>query len=125
MWRRAVGALVVATSIVTLAFVHPVLAGTLSWEGPTAYTDNTAIPAEKLPLLRYQAYTGGSSTGPWVAVGLLVAGTSVTVPDPPAGGTLYYTVTASLDGMKSGYAVPVSKTIPFPAPAAPTGLSVQ
>ena len=98
---------------------------TLSWDGPTTYTDSTPIDVNDLPDLRYHPFTGPSAAGPWVEYEM-VSATSVIVPDPSNGETMWYTVEASLLGeLRSGKAVPISKNVPFPPVAAPQSLRVN
>ena len=118
--------------VLTVAFaillsVSVAWAATLSWTGPTTYTDGSAIPAADQARITYTPYTGASASGPWTARPATVAGaTSATVPDPSPGATLYYTVDATLDGMTSAkVSPPVSKTAPYRMPSGCSGLSVQ
>ena len=88
------------------------LAATLTWSVPT-YSDNTVIPASIAATIVYTPYMGDSVTGPWTtgtktAPGIL----SATMPDPAAGTTKYYTVSAQIPGgVESPKAIPASKTI--------------
>jgi hypothetical protein len=126
--RRSVGVLIGLLVIgVMMLSAGNAEAATLSWTAPTQYTDNTVIPAAKIPTITYTPAYGSSASGPWTAGTATAAGaTSAVVPDPASGTTRYYTVQATLDGQTSGYATPpVSKTAPFLTPKSPTGLSVN
>ena len=118
-------ALTVVCAILLSASV--VIAATLSWIGPTVYTDGIAIPAADQARITYTPYTGPAATGPWSARPSTAAGvTSANVPEPAPGSTLYYTVDATLDGMTSAkVSPPVSKTAPYKTPSGCSGLSVQ
>ena len=107
------------------------LAGTLTWVEPMYYTDGSMIfPADQDEII-YIPYTGNSPSGPWIPLQATGPGVlSATVPDPEAGTTMWYTVSASLYGVESDKAAAVSKTVPFPPPQvlipdAPSGLIVQ
>ena len=101
-------------------------AANLAWTPPTQYTDNTAIPAAKIPTITYTPAYGSSATGPWTDVTSTAAGaTSAVVPDPAVGTTRWYSVKSNLDGQTSAYATAVSKTAPYLTPKSPTGLSVN
>ena len=112
---------------VILLSASVVIAATLSWIGPTVYTDGVSIPAADQARITYTPYTGASASGPWTARPATAAGaTSASVPDPSPGSTLYYTVDATLDGMTSAkVSPPVSKTAPYKTPSGCSGLSVQ
>jgi hypothetical protein len=112
--------------VILAAMVGITSAASYRWDGPTTYTDGSAIPAAKISQIVYRAYIGDSSTGPWVLDFTTSAGvTNAVLSDPPPGGTLWYTVDAFLDGVPSAKAAAVSKTVPFQVPAAPTGLTPQ
>lgn len=122
MWTKAAGVLVAAMSIAML-LSGPAAAATVSWLAPTTYTDLTNIPPTKT--ITYRVFYGPSATGPWTGTGSTTTALSAVAPDPAPGATRWYTATAEVDGQQSDYAVAKSKTVPFPTPAAPTGLSVQ
>jgi len=111
--------------LLALFVALPALAATVTYTKVTTYTDGSAIPAAKIPTMSYQVYTGPSLTGPWAAANSGLDVSMLTAPDPVAGGTLWYTVDVSLDGQTSVKAVAVSKSVPFKAPAAPSGITVQ
>lgn len=85
----------------------------------TTYVGGTAIPAAKIPTIQYRGYSGPSATGPWTAAGLVTDNLAITAPDPPLGGTLWYTADATLDGKTSAKAAAMSLNNPFPDPAGP------
>ena len=105
-----------------MVFAITASAATLSWTGPTTYTDGTAIPTTKTKT--YTAKSSGSATGPWTSEGTTTS-TSRTVSGPAAGETMHYTVSVNVDGIDSVNATPVSKTAGFPTPSAPTGLQIN
>ena len=97
-------------------------AATLSWTGPTTYTDGTAIPTTKTKT--YTAKSSSAATGPWTSEGTTTSNNK-TVSEPAAGAIKYYTVSVNVDGQDSVNATPVSKTAGFPTPSAPTGLQIN
>jgi hypothetical protein len=113
-------ALILIVLVVPLAF-----GATLTWTSPT-YTDNTVVPASLAATIVYTPYSGPSATGPWTAGTNTAAGVlTATMPDPGAGGTLWYTVDATLPGTPtSPKAVPASKTI-LKGIGAPAIISIQ
>jgi len=109
------------TIVVLLAlFVAvPAIAALIDYDRVTTYTDDSAIPAAKVPTIQYRGYSGPASTGPWTPAGLVTDNLAITAPDPSPGATLWYTVDATLDGMTSAKAPAVSKSLPFLRPAGP------
>ena len=102
------------------------VAATLSWTGPTLYTDGTAIPSAKIATITYKTYYGSSASGPWTAGPVTGAGAlSASVAEPAPGTTQWYTLEAALDNQVSGKAVAVSKTSPFKNPNPPGNLWIQ
>lgn len=113
--------------ILMLLISIPCNAAILHWSAPTTYSDGSAIGPEGNQLT-YHPYYGPSPTGPWTPAPTTQALDS-TMPDPNAGETMWYTVSASIgtnpEGAKAGA---VSKTVPFPQitdPDAPSGLWVE
>ena len=95
------------------------IAAFIDYDRSVTYTDNTPIPAAKVPTIQYRGYTGPAATGPWTGGNVVTDNLTISAPDPAAGMTLWYTVDATLDGMTSEKAAAISKTIPFPTPAGP------
>jgi hypothetical protein len=110
--------------LLCLFIAAPSIAAVVSFDKVTTYTDSTPIPAAKLPNILYRVYTAPGSTGPWTA-GPESAGNVIVAPDPVAGSTAWYSVTATLDGVESAKCVPASKTVAIPTPSAPPGCSVR
>jgi hypothetical protein len=110
--------------LLCLFIAAPSLAAVVEFDRVTTYTDSTPIPAAKLPNIVYRVYTAPGSTGPWTG-DLTSADNTITAPDPPAGATWWYSVTASLDGQESAKCVPASKTVAFQTPAQPPGCRVR
>jgi len=106
--------------VLALFVAAPAIAAFIDFNRVTTYTDGSAIPAAKVPTIQYRAYYGPSSSGPWTGGATVVDNLAISAPDPVVGGTLWYTVDASLDGKTSAKAVPKSKTVPFLAPAGPS-----
>lgn len=94
----------------------------------TTYSDGSPIPAALLPLVTYRAwYTASPATGPWTA-GETSKGATLTAPDPAAGSTGWYSVSAfieGIDGSESVRSVPASKTVAAPPVSTPAGCSVR
>jgi hypothetical protein len=103
--------------LLTLFVAAPALAAFIDYNRSVTYTDNTAIPAAKIPTIQYQGHYGPAVTGPWTSGNTVTDNLAISAPDPPAGATWWYTVTATLDGMTSDKAAAKSKTIPFQTPA--------
>jgi hypothetical protein len=102
------------------------MAATLNWIAPSQYTNNDPIPAAKVATITYKLYTGPALAGPWTLATTTAQGaTTGTAPSPASGGTLWYTIDATLDGQISAKATAVSLTVPFQVPKAPTGLTVN
>jgi hypothetical protein len=89
--------------------------------GPTAYTDNTAIPAAKLPTGTYQLY-GALQGQPKLklASGATCAFTRTSV----AVGTQEYYTTYTLDNIESDPSITVSSVVTPPKPNPPTNTAV-
>jgi hypothetical protein len=108
------------------AIVLPVVlqAATLTWS-VVKYFDNTALSAPDAATVIYTPYSGTSATGPWTAGTRPAAGAlTATMPDPPVGGTLWYTVEATLGTQTGPKAPAVSKTI-LKSLGAPAIISIQ
>ena len=98
-------------SVIMVLFAPLAFGATMTWTVPT-FTDGTPIPATELAKIVYTPYMGDSATGPWTAGAKTAPGVlTATMPDPAAGGTLFYTVDATLGKDTSAKAVPASKTI--------------
>ena len=112
--------------LVLMAVFAPLVFGaTIHFDRATTYTDGVAIPSAKIPTIVYRAYTGPAPAGPWTAGGTVTDNLALPAAEPSAGQTLWYTVDATLDGMTSGKAAAVSKTVPFNIPAVPVLRAVQ
>jgi hypothetical protein len=82
----------------------------ISWNLPTSHADGTPIDPTDVQTITVRIYSGPTKTGPWKLVATSSPGaTSVTVPGPAAGQTLWYTATSTLREVESDYAVPASK----------------
>lgn len=93
------------------------IAALIDYDRVTTYTDNTAISAAKIPTIQYKGWYGPTQTDPENPGPTVTDNQTITVPDPPAGSTWWYTVTATLDNATSAKAAAKSKTIPFQTPA--------
>jgi hypothetical protein len=83
----------------------------ISWTLPISYADGTPIDPADVGKIVVEVYSGPTEKGPWKWIAASLPGaTAVTVPDPPAWQTLWYTVRSTLQGAESAYAIPVSKT---------------
>lgn len=111
--------------LLALFVAMPAIAALIDFDRVTQYTDNTAIPAAKVPTIQYQGYSGPSLTGPWTAAGLVTDNLAISAPDPAPGATLWYTADAYLDGQTSEKAAAVSITTPFLIPSPPRQLDVR
>lgn len=111
-----------AMCILLLLMALPAHSATLSWSAVTTYADGSIIPIDKT--VTYTTYTGPSASDLSTVQGTTTA-TSAAVPDPSPGQTMYYTVDAMVDGVRSEKAAPVSKTVPFKNPSPPTNLTIQ
>ena len=112
--------------LLALLAAAPSIAAVVEWDAPTTYTDNTAIPAGKIPTIIYTPFIGDAPTGPWAAGNKTAPGIlSATMPDPAPGATKFYTVSGTLDGQESAKAVPASKTVPFKTPSRSPGCRVR
>jgi hypothetical protein len=99
-------------------------AAVVTFEKVTTYVDGTPVPAAKLPNITYTVWYGPTATdlstrGPSSTTTVIVA------PDPAAGSTAWYAVSAGLDGVESAKCVPASKTVAPLTPAAPPGCLVR
>ncbi len=95
-----------------------VRAAFIDYDRSTTYTDNTPIPAAKIPTIQYQGWYGPTQADPENPGQTVTDNATITAPDPPAGSTWWYSVTAILDGKTSVKAAAKSKTVPFQTPAA-------
>ena len=105
--------------VLALFVAMPSIAALIDYDRVTGYTDNTSIPAAKIPTIQYRGYYGPAPTGPWTPTVTVTDNLTISAPDPPAGGTWWYTVDATLDGVTSAKAAAMSKTVPFKATDAP------
>jgi hypothetical protein len=110
--------------LLALFIAAPSIAAVVEFDKVTTYVGGAAIPSAKLPNIVYRVYTAPGSTGPWTG-DLTSADNTITAPDPPAGATWWYSVTASLDGQESAKCVPASKTVAVPTPSQPPGCKVR
>lgn len=106
-------------AVFVLVMSTTAIAALIDYDRVTTYTDNSAIPAAKIPTIQYRGYSGPSPTGPWTPAGIVTDNLTITAPDPVAGATLWYTVDDTLDGMTSEKAPALSKSLPFLRPAGP------
>jgi hypothetical protein len=113
----------------TVVFAPLVFGATISFDRVTTYIDGSAIAPAKIPTIQYRGYYGPAPTGPWTAGATVTDNVAITapdpIPDPPPGNTIWYTVSAILDGQESAKAVPDSKTATIMTPAAPPGCKVR
>ena len=110
--------------LLALFIAAPSIAAVVSFDKVTTYTDSTPIPAAKLPLIVYTVWYGPTATD-LSTKGPTSSGNVIVAPDPVAGSTAWYSVTATLDGVESAKCVPASKTVAIPTPSAPPGCSVR
>lgn len=114
--------------LLALFVAMPAIAAVVTVTPPTTYTDNTVIPAAKIPTMTYTPMWGPSDVGQgtWPNVGSPGAPgvTTLNAPDPPAGSTWWYTVIVTLDNTPSGKGVAASKAVPYKTPGLP-GVAVQ
>lgn len=111
--------------LLCLFIAAPSIAAVISYEKVTTYVGGIAIPAAKLPNIVYIGWYGPSQTGPWTESNRVTDRTEINAPDPMAGMTGWYSVSAVLDGMESAKCVPASKTIPPLTPSSPPGCTVR
>ena len=107
-------------SVMMVLFAPLVFGATIYFDRVTTYTDGSAIPSAKIPTIVYKAYTGPASAGPWTPGGTVTDNLALPALEPAAGTTLWYSMDATLDGMTSGKAAGVSKTVPFSLPVVPS-----
>ncbi|GAB4367595.1 MAG: hypothetical protein Kow00128_12250 [Deltaproteobacteria bacterium] len=103
-------------------------AETLSWDAVTKYTDGTNIaPAT----VTYRAYWTTDAT---LATGLTPIGSSttstsvsfdVTASGMPRGSIIYFTCKATVSGVDSALASPLSWNVPVKAPSSPANLRLN
>jgi len=98
----------------------------LTWTAPTQNTDGTPLT----DLAGFKIYIGTTAGGPYpVSVDIAdPAATTVTIPNLTAGSTYWFVSTAynsAATVQESDHSNEVSKTIPFPTPMPPSGLTVQ
>jgi hypothetical protein len=111
--------------VLLMGFASSAFSATIYYGRVTTYDDGTAISAAKIPTIIYKAYYGPSVTGPWTSGNTATDNAALTAPDPARGGTLWYTLDATLDGMTSIKAAAKSKTVPFQATQAPQINSIE
>jgi len=111
--------------LLTLFIAAPSLAAVIEFDRVTTYVGGAAIPSVKVPTIQYRGYSGPTASGPWTTGAVVTDNLAITAPDPPAGTTWWYSVTASLDGQESAKAVPASKSVAFQTPAQPPGCRVR
>mgnify|MGYP001589505556 CR=1 FL=1 len=112
--------LTVLLGMLLILTANVVKAANLSWTGPTLYVDGTAIPTADQARITYIPYSGATSSGPWTAgTGTSAGATTAVMADPAPGGSRWYTVDATLDGMTGVKAVAASKSVPFRTPGIP------
>ena len=91
--------------LLALCVLAPALASgaSISWTAPATYTDNTPIPQEKIPTIKYRLYSD------MVEFGVVVGATQWegTLPQQP-GEVKSYTATAELDGQTSAHSPPTT-----------------
>ena len=104
-------------SVLMCLFAPLVFGAFIDFDKVTTYVDGSAIAPAKIPTIQYRGYYGVSPTGPWTPAGVVTDNLTITAPDPAVGGTMWYTVDATLDGQTSNKGVAASKGIPFPNPA--------
>lgn len=99
----------------------------LSWNRSEMYDNNSPVPPEKIPFVKYNIYSGDSINGPWNPIAQLGDNSlylsSTMLPNP--GGTRYYTGEALLDGGTSGKGVPYKYTKPSTPPGTTPGCDVK
>ena len=111
--------------LLALFVAAPAVAAVINFDRVTTYADGTNILASKVPTIQYRGYYGSSATGPWTSGNVVTDNLVISAPDPAAGGTLWYAVTAILDGQESAKCVPASKSVPVPVPSSPPGCTVR
>jgi hypothetical protein len=89
----------------------------IDFDRSTHYTDNTAIPAAKIPTIKYKAWYGTNQSNPATDGPTVTDNVTIEVPDPPAGSTWWYTVQPMLDNVWGSKAAAKPKTVPFKTPA--------
>ena len=93
----------------------------LVWHRSEMFDNNTPIPQEKIPLIRYTIYWGESSFGPWNSIAQVSDNSLILLASalPAYGGTMYYTGDAKLDNFVSSKGEPlkyVRPILPSPSP---------
>jgi hypothetical protein len=111
--------------LLALFISAPSIAAVIEFDRVTTYVGGAAIPSAKVPTIQYKAYYGPNLAGPWTTGATVTDNLAITAPDPPAGATWWYSVTASLDGQESAKCVPDSKAVAFQTPAQPPGCRVR
>ena len=91
--------------------------------GPTAYTDNTQIPAAKIGTGTYQLY-GALQGQPKLKLPGASGTTCLFLRQSVSAGTQEYYVTYTLDGVESDPSVTVSAVVAPPKPNPPTNATV-
>jgi hypothetical protein len=110
--------------LLALFIAAPSIAAVITFDKVTTYTDGTTIPTAKQSLIVYKAFYGPTQTGPWTE-GASSTGLVIVAPDPAAGSTGWFTVSATLEGQESANCVPASKTVAPLTPSAPPGCLVR
>lgn len=101
-------------------------AATIFYERVTTYADGTPIEAGKTVVYRAW-YTSSPETGPWTA-GDTSTEAEIVAPDPLAGATGWYSVSAFIQGVpgsESARGAPASKTMPPLTLSSPPGCKVR
>ncbi len=124
------GKLRIAASVlfVVILLTGSAFAETLSWDPVTKYTDGTNIaPAT----VSYRAYwtTDATLTTGLNAIGSATSSTSatfdVTASGMPRGSIIYFTCKATVAGVDSGLASPLSWNVPVRTPSSPANLRLN
>jgi hypothetical protein len=110
--------------LLALFIAAPSIAAVVTFDKVTTYSDGSAIPAAKLPLIIYTVWTAPTATGPFTA-GPTSGDNTIVAPDPVAGSTAWYSVSARLDGVDSARCAPASKTVAPLTPSSPPGCLVR
>jgi hypothetical protein len=94
----------------------------LTWNAPTTYTDNTAIPSTVA--ITYNVYQGNTATS-LAKVASVTALTDTITTGLRDGTTYYWSVTAVVNGNESAQVTPVSKAFAAGTPGSVITLTVK
>lgn len=109
-------------------FAVSAAAETLSWDAVTKYTDGTDIAPATVSYRAYWTTDGSLATG-LTAIGTSTTSTSVTfdvtTSGMPPGSIIYFTCKATVNGVDSAPASPLSWNVPNKTPSSPANLRLN